>query len=74
MLASQQMLDHYHALGNKLITFIWAEDDGYGVVGYSWTCPECEHRNRFQDVEEGDHYRCSGCTKRYVSAVTTPEY
>ena len=32
-------------------------DDGYGIVGYSYECPECGHETRFTDCEEG----CENC-------------
>lgn len=28
-----------------------AEDDGYGIIGYSYSCPNCHRFNRFIDYD-----------------------
>lgn len=45
-----------------------AEDDGYGIVGYSYECPYCEKFNRF--VDEDDYEQtCGECgqTSKHIS-------
>ena len=39
-------------------------NDGYGIVGYHYKCPECKHETRFTDCEGG----CDECgfTEKYV--------
>ncbi len=32
-------------------------NDGYGIIGYSYICPECKHETRFTDCDEG----CEKC-------------
>jgi uncharacterized protein (DUF983 family) len=32
-------------------------NDGFGIVGYGYECPECEHHSLFTDCEEG----CKKC-------------
>lgn len=44
-------------------TFEWVlEDDGYGVIGVSFVCPECDAPNRFESGEEVPH-TCGKCGK-----------
>jgi predicted RNA-binding Zn-ribbon protein involved in translation (DUF1610 family) len=37
-----------------------AENDGYGIVGWSFTCPHCGYENRFVDEEDSEH-ECGKC-------------
>lgn len=48
----------------ELETFEWyAENDGYGIVGVSFTCPHCDHENRFVGGELEPH-ECESCHKQ----------
>lgn len=42
--------------------------DDYGIIGFSYKCPECNHENNFQDSDLG----CQKCgfEEKYVD----PEY
>jgi hypothetical protein len=44
----------------KYFDVFYAEDDGYGIVGYSYTCPYCNRFNRFVD-EECHEQQCENC-------------
>ena len=39
-------------------------NDGWGIVGYGYECPECEHLTQFTSCEEG----CEKCgySEEYV--------
>jgi hypothetical protein len=39
-------------------------NDGFGIVGYGYLCPKCEHETKFTDCEEG----CEKCgfSEEYV--------
>lgn len=37
-----------------------AENDGYGIVGYSYECPYCGHFNRFVNEDEYEQ-TCESC-------------
>jgi len=32
-------------------------NDGHGIVGYGYECPECKHHSLFADCEQG----CESC-------------
>jgi hypothetical protein len=40
----------------------YAENDGYGIVGWSFDCPYCNYANRFVDESDSDH-ECGKCHK-----------
>lgn len=35
-------------------------DDDYGIIGYGYQCPYCEHYNNFVD-EDDTEQECSNC-------------
>jgi len=43
----------------KTIKWI-GEDDGYGIVGYSFVCPQCKYFNRFH-ITEDPTVQCENC-------------
>ncbi len=44
-------------------------NDGYGIVGYGYLCPECNHETKFTDCQEG----CKEC-KFYEPYVDPDEW
>lgn len=38
-----------------------AIDDGYGTVGYSWTCWNCKERHTFVVPYKDEVYQCEAC-------------
>ena len=49
-----------------------AENDGYGIVGYSFICPYCDHFTRFVD-EEDDGQVCESCGEVSMHIKFEPE-
>lgn len=44
---------------SDLVTYD-AENDDYGIVGWSFTCPYCGYENRFVDEQESEQV-CDEC-------------
>lgn len=49
-----------------------AENDGYGIVGYSFVCPYCEKFNRFVDEDDYEQV-CEECGKTSKHCCLEPE-
>jgi hypothetical protein len=49
-------------LGGGMKTFdgYYGIDDDYGIIGYGYQCPYCEHYNNFVD-EDDTEQECSNC-------------
>lgn len=45
---------------DKLVE-LYGLNDGYGIVGFGYTCPHCGHSNEFIDEEDETHI-CSKCS------------
>lgn len=45
--------------------YLVAENDGFGIVGYSFVCPYCGHQERFVDEDQVAR-KCDRCHKHSV--------
>lgn len=60
-------------------TYYWIEEelippvtwtginDGYGIVGYGWTCTLCEETHTFVIPEAGTEYYCKACEQEHYN-------
>ena len=46
--------------GMKQMKKYYAINDGYGIVGYGFTCNNCQKEHNFVDTEESEQI-CSSC-------------
>jgi methionyl-tRNA synthetase len=46
----------------RVYNFYYPENDGYGIVGYSFECLYCEKENRFVNEDKEEH-TCEHCGK-----------
>lgn len=54
-------------------TFEWcSEDDGYGIVGWSFVCPHCSKNNRFVSDDFEEH-ECEHCRMISMPEAECPE-